>query len=177
MSIFFYLIYKFQKQDFLKFSIVWQESWLLCGLWNRKMTENLNIEFVSVGYFYPTQKSLLQDPASPFSFVFPPLPSASPLYVCISGLILSQTLCLFCSNLCSHFINPWCCSCSVTKSCLTLCYPMDFSAICKASSDNHFAFLHFFLGMVLVSASCTILRTSLSIVLQALCLQDLIPWI
>ena len=31
-----------------------------------------------------------------------------------------------------------------------------FSAICKASSDNHFAFLHFFcLGMVLITASCT----------------------
>ena len=31
-----------------------------------------------------------------------------------------------------------------------------FSAICKASSDNHFAFLHFFfLGVVLTTASCT----------------------
>ena len=31
-----------------------------------------------------------------------------------------------------------------------------FSAICKSSSDNHFAFLHlFFLGMVLITASCT----------------------
>ena len=31
-----------------------------------------------------------------------------------------------------------------------------FSVICKASSDNYFAFLHFFfLGMVLVTASCT----------------------
>ena len=31
-----------------------------------------------------------------------------------------------------------------------------FSAICKASSDNHFSFLHFFfLGMVLITASCT----------------------
>ena len=36
-----------------------------------------------------------------------------------------------------------------------------FSAICKASSDNHFAFLHlFFLGMVLIIASCTMSRTS-----------------
>ena len=52
-----------------------------------------------------------------------------------------------------------------------------FIAICKASSDNHFAFLHFFfLGMVLITASYTISRTS-SIVLQALCLSDLIPWI
>ena len=31
-----------------------------------------------------------------------------------------------------------------------------FSVLCKASSGNHFAFLHFFfLGMVLVTASCT----------------------
>ena len=30
-----------------------------------------------------------------------------------------------------------------------------FTAICKASSDNHFAFLHFFfLGMVLIPVSC-----------------------
>ena len=37
-----------------------------------------------------------------------------------------------------------------------------FTAICKASSDNHFAFLHFFsLGMVLIPASCTMLWTSI----------------
>ena len=31
-----------------------------------------------------------------------------------------------------------------------------FSVICKASSDNHFAFLHlFFLSMVLITTSCT----------------------
>ena len=36
-----------------------------------------------------------------------------------------------------------------------------FSAICKASSDKHFAFLHFFfLGMVLITASCTMSGTS-----------------
>ena len=36
-----------------------------------------------------------------------------------------------------------------------------FSAICKAFSDNHFAFLHFFfLGTVLITASCTMSRTS-----------------
>ena len=36
-----------------------------------------------------------------------------------------------------------------------------FSPICKASSDNHFAFLHFFfLGMVLIPASCTMSQTS-----------------
>ena len=37
-----------------------------------------------------------------------------------------------------------------------------FSAIIyKASSDNHFAFLHFFfLGMILITLSCTMLQTS-----------------
>ena len=35
-----------------------------------------------------------------------------------------------------------------------------FSAIRKASSDNHFAFLHFFfLGIVLITTSCTISQT------------------
>ena len=51
-----------------------------------------------------------------------------------------------------------------------------FSAVCKASSDNHFAFLHFFfLGIVLITASCTVQYKSvlfcpetLSIVFQAL---------
>ena len=37
-----------------------------------------------------------------------------------------------------------------------------FSAICKASSDNHFALLHFFfLGMVLIPLSCTMSQTSI----------------
>ena len=37
-----------------------------------------------------------------------------------------------------------------------------FLAICKASLDNHFAFLHFFfLRMVLITASCTMSQTSI----------------
>ena len=37
-----------------------------------------------------------------------------------------------------------------------------FSAICKPSSVNHFAFLYFyFLGIILITASCTILQTSI----------------
>ena len=37
-----------------------------------------------------------------------------------------------------------------------------FSAICKVSSDNYFAILHFFfLGMILVTTSCTMLQTSI----------------
>ena len=36
-----------------------------------------------------------------------------------------------------------------------------FTAICKASSDSHFAFLYFFFfGMVLIPVSCTVLQTS-----------------
>ena len=37
-----------------------------------------------------------------------------------------------------------------------------FTAICKASSDSHFALLHcFFLGMVLIPFSCTMSATSI----------------
>ena len=51
-----------------------------------------------------------------------------------------------------------------------------FTAICKVSSDNHFAFLHFFfLGMVLITASCTVAWTSVHG--PSGTLSDLIPWI
>ena len=66
---------------------------------------------------------------------------------------------------------------------LELCIQMDISflfsfafsfssflAICKAPSDNYFAFLHFFFfEFILVTTSCTMLRTSV-IILQTLCL-------
>ena len=42
------------------------------------------------------------------------------------------------------------------------CFSFFFTAICKASSDSHFAFLHFFsMGMVLIPVSCTMSRTSI----------------
>ena len=51
-----------------------------------------------------------------------------------------------------------------------------FLAICKASSDNHFAFLcFFFLGMVLITASCTMSWTPIHSSSDTL--SDLIPWI
>ena len=51
-----------------------------------------------------------------------------------------------------------------------------FSAICKASSDNHFAFLYFFfLGMILITAAYTMLWTSFHS--SSGTLSDLIPWI
>ena len=51
-----------------------------------------------------------------------------------------------------------------------------FTAICKASSDNHFVFLQFFsLGMILITASCTMLW--ISVHSSSGTLSDLIPWI
>ena len=51
-----------------------------------------------------------------------------------------------------------------------------FSPVCKASSDNHFPFLHFFFfEMVLITASCIILWTSVHS--SSGTLSDLIPWI
>ena len=53
-----------------------------------------------------------------------------------------------------------------------------FIAICKASSDNHFAFLYFFFSWGWSwSLSFVQCHEPPSIVLQALCLSDLIPWI
>ena len=51
------------------------------------------------------------------------------------------------------------------------------SAIYNASSDNHFAFLHFFfIGMVLLAAFCTILQTSVHSSSGTLFTRS-IPWI
>ena len=51
-----------------------------------------------------------------------------------------------------------------------------FTVICKASSDSHFAFLHFFfLGMVLIPVSCT--RSWPSVHSSSGTLLDLTPWI
>ena len=56
------------------------------------------------------------------------------------------------------------------------CHFFPFFNICRASSDNHFAFLHFFfLGMVLIPASCTMLQTTIHNFSGTL--SDLIPWI
>ena len=55
-----------------------------------------------------------------------------------------------------------------------LCLSLLFSTIYKAPSDDHFAFLHFFfLGMVLITASCTILGTCVHSFSGTL--SDLIP--
>ena len=59
----------------------------------------------------------------------------------------------------------------------SLAFHFSFSlAICKGPSDNHFAFLYFFFfGMILVTASYTMLQ--ISIHCSSGTLSDLIPWI
>ena len=54
---------------------------------------------------------------------------------------------------------------------------LPFSAIWKASSDNRFVFLHFFFLGWSWSLPPVQYHEPLSIVPQALCLSDLIPWI
>ena len=48
-----------------------------------------------------------------------------------------------------------------------------FLPICKASSDNRFSVLHFFLGIILITTSCTKLQTSIHS--SSGTLSDLIP--
>ena len=51
-----------------------------------------------------------------------------------------------------------------------------FKALCTPCSDNYFAFLHFFfLGMVLIPASCTM--SQISVHTSSGTLSDPIPWI
>ena len=66
------------------------------------------------------------------------------------GFLISSCYLEFCFQMSVSFIS------------LLLFASRLFTAICKASSDNSCAFLHFFfLGMVLIPASCTMSRTSI----------------
>ena len=58
-----------------------------------------------------------------------------------------------------------------------LCASFPLTAICKAYSNSHFAFLHFFFGGWSWSLSPVQCHRPLSIVHQALWLSVLIPWI
>ena len=64
-------------------------------------------------------------------------------------------------------ISIYVCVCVCVCVCVYLCFfpllfdSLLFKAICKASSDNHFAFLpFFFLGLILIPLLCTMTRTS-----------------
>ena len=79
------------------------------------------------------------------SLVFPVL--CFPLFLCIDrwGRHSYLSLLFFGTLHSDAYIFPF-----------LLCLSLLFTAICKASSDSHFAFLHFFfLGMVLIPISCT----------------------
>ena len=100
------------------------------------------------------------------SLVFPIL-YCFPLFLCIDcwGRLSCLSLLFFGTLHPDGFIFPF-----------LLCLSRLFSAIYKASSDNHFAFLHFFfLGMVLITASCKTLWTSIHS--SSGTLSNLIPWI
>ena len=97
------------------------------------------------------------DEISSFQFCFP-------LFLCIDhwGRLSYLSLLFFGTLNSDEYIFPF-----------FLCL---FTVICKASSDNHFAFLlFFFLGVVLITASCTMLYISIHI--SSCTLSDLIPWI
>ena len=71
-------------------------------------------------------------------------------------------------ELCIHMAIPFFLS-------ISFCFS-SFTALCKALSDNYFAFLHlFFLGLVSIMSSCTMSWTSVHSSLGTL--SDLIPWI
>ena len=62
----------------------------------------------------------------------------------------SLELCIQMGSICIQYL-----------SCSLLFASLLFTAICKASPDSHFAFLHLFaMGMVLIPVFCTILQTS-----------------
>ena len=91
-----------------------------------------------------------------------------PLFLCITHLKkLSYLSVLFSVILHSdEYILPF-----------LLCFSTSllFTAICKASSDNLFAFLHFFFLVMVLIPSPAQCYVALPIVLQALCLSDLVP--
>ena len=92
-----------------------------------------------------------------------------PLFLCIDhwGRLSYLSLLFFGTLHSNKYIFPF-------LLCLLLLF---FSQLLvKSSSDNQFAFLHFFfLGMVLIPASCTMSRTSVHSFSGTL--SDLIPWI
>ena len=101
------------------------------------------------------------------SLVFPIL-FFFPIFLCIDrwGRLSYLSLLFFGSLHSNGYIFP-----------ILLCLSASFLfiAICKASSDNHFAFLHFFsLQMIFIPASCTMSWTSVH---SSLGTVSMCPWI
>ena len=111
------------------------------------------------------------------------VPLVSPIYLkrsLVLSILLFSSVSLHCSLKTAFLYLPAVLWNSAFRWVYLSFYPLPFaslfSAICKASSDSHFAFLHFFfLGMVLITASCTRSRTSIHSFSGTL--SDLIPWI
>ena len=84
--------------------------------------------------------------------------------LCIPLFSSVSSHCAFKKTFLLLLVIPWNSAFSwvyLSPSPLPFAHPLSLP-ICKAISDNHFAFLHFFFfGMILVTASCTVLRTSM----------------
>ena len=95
------------------------------------------------------------------------VPLVSPIFLrsLVFPILLFPSISLHCSlkTFWSFLVVLW--NSAISWVYLSLC-PLPFtsvlfSTVCKALSDNHFAFFHlFFFGVVLVIASCTVLQTS-----------------
>ena len=114
----------------------------------------------------------------------PPLHEMFPWCVCfleeISGLSHSIVFLYFFALITEKgFLISPCCSLELCIQMGTSFFPLPlasllFSSIFKASSDNHFALLHFFfLGMFLIHVSCTMSGTCAHS--SSTCLSDLVP--
>ena len=114
--------------------------------------------------------------STPFlSFIVPIFVWNAPL-VCLEGSYLYHSivfLCFLALLIEEGFLISLCYSWNSEFKCVYLSFsPLPiasllFSAVCKASSDHNLAFLHFFfLGMVLIPASHTVLQTSVHSVYQ-----------
>ena len=133
--------------------IFFVESVYSCHLFLISSTSDMNIQFVS----FIESSFAWNVPLVPLSFlkrslVFPF--HCFPLFLCIDcwGLFSYLSLLFFETLHLDAYIFPF-----------LLCFFISLlpTAICRASPDNHFAFLHFFsMGMVLIPVSRIMLRTS-----------------
>ena len=91
--------------------------------------------------------------------------SHSIVFLCFFALITEEGFLISSCNsleLCIQMLISFLFSFQMLLSfCIQILISLLFTAICKASPDSHFAFLHFFsMGMVLIPVSCTMSQTS-----------------
>ena len=126
----------------------WNENWLFPVMWPLGPCHFCTLLCPPLNEMFPWYSSFLEEISSLFHSLFSFISLHCSLKHCS---MLSYLSLLFSGTLHSVvYIFP-----------ILLCLSPFFLAIYKMFSDNHFALLHFFfLGMVLVTASYTVLRTS-----------------